>query len=75
MEFAEGDALVGVMIVKSSATVLPLHEDTKRSAGRSEEFGRRCSGAAATGYREEPTSLHDCISIHPVGTAGLGGLG
>ena len=42
------DALVGVMMVNSRATVRPLHEDSNKSAGRSRLPGKRCSGATVS---------------------------
>ena len=49
-----GDAVVCVrnIIVKSNATVFPLHDDTSRSAGRSRERGSRCSRAPGIPARE-----------------------
>ena len=44
-EVAEEEARVGVMIVKSMATVRLRHEDTSRSAGRSGPSGSFCSEA------------------------------
>ena len=39
------EARVGVIIVKSMATVRARHDDTRRSAGRSWPSGSFCSGA------------------------------
>ena len=61
-EFDEAEAFVGVIIVKSTATVLPRHEDTRKSAGRSRELGSRCSlGCGDPGFGEK---LSNSVAQH-----------
>ena len=46
-EESEAEILVGLIMVKSNATVHPQHDKTSRSAGRSKELGSCCSRIAA----------------------------